>query len=128
DCAGNSRSCHQTITVVDTTAPVITCPPDTTVQCNTSSEPIVTGSATATDNCDPTPTITHSDSTVPGSCPNTRVITRTWTATDCAGNSSSCVQTINVVDTTAPVITCPADATVQCNTSTETAATGSATA
>src|SRR5207244_6629758 len=128
DCAGNSSSCQQTITVVDTTAPVIICPPDATVQCNPSSEPTATGSATATDNCDPAPVITHSDSTVPGTCPNTRVITRTWTATDCAGNSSSCVQTINVVDTTAPVISCPPAATVQCNTSTQPGATGRATA
>jgi len=36
-----------------------------TVACNTSTEPSATGSATATDNCDPNPTINHSDEVTP---------------------------------------------------------------
>ena len=44
------------------------------------------------------------------------VITRTWTATDDCGNASTCMQTITVEDMTAPVITCPADATVTAKT------------
>ena len=67
--------------------------------------------ATASDNCTGNPTITFSDVETPGSCPQERTITRTWTATDASGNSSSCVQTITVVDTTAPVVTCPSDVT-----------------
>ena len=67
--------------------------------------------ATASDNCTGNPTITFSDVETPGSCPQERTITRTWTATDASGNSSSCVQTISVVDTTAPVVTCPSDVT-----------------
>jgi len=42
-------------------------------------------------------------------------ISRTWTATDSCGNSSSCVQTIQVRDTTNPVITCPPNATIECD-------------
>jgi hypothetical protein len=80
---------------VDTTAPVINCPPDATVEEYSSTEPSATGTATATDNCDPSPTISHSDVTG-GVSPV--VITRTWVATDCAGNHSSCVQTITVVE------------------------------
>jgi hypothetical protein len=37
------------------------------------------------------------------------VHTRTWTATDACGNSSTASQTISVADTTPPTVTCPAD-------------------
>jgi streptogramin lyase len=38
--------------------------------------------------------------------------TITWTATDAAGNTATCEQTVTVNDTEAPVITCPEDITV----------------
>jgi len=113
DASGNSSSCDQTITVTDTTAPDITCPADTTVECDASTDPNDTGVATATDNCDPAPVVGHSDSVTPGANAQEWVITRTWTATDASGNSSSCDQTITVEDTTAPDITCPPDITIQ---------------
>ena len=115
------------VTAQDTTAPVITCPADVTIECNTDDTPATTGSATAVDNCDMMPVITFSDSVVAGTGSNS-VITRTWTATDANMNASMCVQTITVVDTTAPVITCPADVTIECNTDDTPATTGSATA
>ena len=55
-------------------------------------------------------------------------ITRTWTATDASGNSSSKSQVITVEDKTAPVISCPASVTINCQAPTTTAANGSATA
>jgi hypothetical protein len=125
DCPGNISECDQLINVVDTTAPSITCPADRTVDCKTSTDPSATGSATATDNCDPQPTINHSDE-VTGAC--TKIITRTWTAVDCAGNQSRCVQTITVIDTTPPVITCPPDKTLEQHTTAAPIYTGSATA
>src|SRR5207249_11933156 len=39
----------------------------------------------------------------------------TWTVADSSGNTSSCVQRVIVVDTTAPTITCPPDLTVSAN-------------
>jgi len=63
--------------------------------------------ATATDNCDETVTITFNDSIDPGACPQEYTVTRTWTATDDCGNTSTCSRSITVQDNTAPVIVCP---------------------
>src|SRR5205814_9820843 len=41
-----------------------------------------------------------------GHCGMTFDATRTWQMTDACGNSAQCSQTVNVVDTTAPVINC----------------------
>lgn len=112
DACGNMATCPQTITVVDTTAPVIACPANVTIECGDSTLPTNTGAATASDNCDASPAVGYSDSSA-GSCPE--VITRTWTATDACGNSSSCDQTITVQDTTAPTVTPPANQTVECD-------------
>ncbi|MGZ5445786.1 MAG: choice-of-anchor Q domain-containing protein [Thermoanaerobaculia bacterium] len=97
-----SDNCPATVTVVDETPPSIACPPDVVVECPADTSPAATGTATADDNCS-TPTITFEDLTVAG-CGGTVTITRTWTATDAAGNSSSCVQTVQTVDTTPPTV------------------------
>lgn len=126
DC-GNTSTCLQNIFVDDNVAPVITCPPDITIECSANTGPGTTGTATATDNCDATVTLTFSDVITPGG-PQTFIITRTWTATDDCGNSSTCIQLIQVHDDTPPIITCPSNVTVQCNTSTLPPTTGIATA
>src|SRR5678816_512574 len=59
---------------------------------------------TATDLCDANPTLTFNDVTTAGNCPGNYSITRTWTATDACGNTSTRTQTINVQDVTPPVI------------------------
>ncbi|MFV5691198.1 T9SS type A sorting domain-containing protein [Flavobacterium sp. LT1R49] len=104
DC-GNTASCSRTINVQDTTPPVITCP-TVTSPINCPATPTF-GVATATDTCDPSVAITFTDATTPGNCPGNYSVTRTWTATDDCGNTASCSRTINVQDTTPPVITCP---------------------
>ncbi|MDY0208338.1 MAG: HYR domain-containing protein, partial [Pseudomonas sp.] len=93
----------------ETTDPTISCPANVTVEVNASSNPSATGFATATDNCTLVPVITFSDVWTPGTCTGTGVIKRTWTATDAAFNSATCVQTIEINDTQTPAITCPAD-------------------
>ena len=115
------------VSIDDAIPPVITCPADVTVECDDSTDPGDTGSATATDNCE-VAAVTYADSVGAGSCLQASIITRTWTATDGCGNSSSCAQIITVVDTTAPVITCPPDVTIECATDSSPAATGTATA
>lgn len=128
DASGNSSSCSQIITIHDVTAPVITCPVNTSINCQDSSDPAVTGTAVATDNCDPAPAITFADAITPGLCAGNHQISRTWTAKDACGNSSFCTQIITVHDITAPVITCPANLTISCSASSAPASTGVATA
>jgi uncharacterized repeat protein (TIGR01451 family) len=112
DRSGNAANDQQVVTVIDNTAPVISCPADinTGTDDGTCSALINPGTATATDNCDSNPTIvgTRSDN-LPLSAPYPRgTTTITWTATDHASptpNQSSCEQTITVVDDEAPIIT-----------------------
>jgi hypothetical protein len=105
----SSNVCVQTIRILDTTPPSITCPEDVTIECGA---PLPTTMATATDDCN-TVTITFADSDTTGTCP--RVIIRTHTATDLCGNSSQCTQRITLDDNTPPEIVCPADVTLECN-------------
>jgi len=92
------------------TPPAISfCPPDQPVECGGATDPSATGTATATGT---DVSVSFSDVFAAG-CGNTGVITRTWTATGTCG-TASCVQTITIVDTTAPVVTItgPASGTV----------------
>src|SRR5438128_1868979 len=102
---GNSSSCSQKVTVVDTTAPVITC--------SSTNKTVEQGAAwtfdapTATDNSGSnTITILSTVTNTTGHCGSTFDATRTWQATDACGNFAQCSQKVTVVDTTAPVITC----------------------
>src|SRR5439155_834611 len=101
DHCGNHASCSQTITVVDTQAPTITCAGPQTIECPaTPSFP----TPTVHDDCEPSPTLTFVEVITSGSCPESSSVKRTWTATDHCGNSASCSQTITVVDTHAPTL------------------------
>lgn len=128
DDSGNISMCVQMITLTDNTPPLITCPSNITIACTASTLPANTGTATATDFCDLTPTLTFSDVTTGGLCPQERTIHRTWTATDDCGNSSTCLQNIFVDDNLAPVITCPPNITIECSANTGPGTTGTATA
>jgi hypothetical protein len=131
DACGNSSSKSQTVTVVDTTAPVLSAAPaDTTVECD-SVPPQAT--LTATDNCDPSPTVTPVESSTQVSDPANvghynYTITRTWTTKDSCGNSSSKSQTITVQDTTAPALICPVNISTPCSVAPPTAISFAATA
>ncbi|MGA2241055.1 MAG: HYR domain-containing protein [Verrucomicrobiota bacterium] len=118
DNSGNSNSCVQIITIQDTTPPVITCPPDKQLQCGDSTDPANTGTATAIDTCsgNGNVAITFTDVATPANCTGNAGIDRTWKATDAGGNSSTCIQHITFVDTTAPTITTvPTGSNLGCN-------------
>ncbi|MCF8280049.1 MAG: DUF11 domain-containing protein [Bacteroidales bacterium] len=102
DC-GNIVTATQIIIVTDdTTAPVLgNMPADITIEGPVVDLPAPAG-VTATDNLDNNPEITFVENRSGGIC--CYVVTRTWTATDDFGNSSSATQTITVTDSQAPVI------------------------
>jgi gliding motility-associated-like protein len=105
-CGNASDTLYQYITVRDTTRPVFTTtvPANVTVDCNSvPTAPVMT----ATDNCTPgtiTATVTDVQKTVTGACAGTYTITRTWTAADNCGNTTTATQVITVQDRTKPTI------------------------
>lgn len=122
DACGNISTYQTIVRVVDLSGPSLTCPPDTTVDCTSPTDTSVLGVPVVSDNCDSLSTnvtVTFSDSTETGSCPQESTIFRTFTATDSSGNSNTCQQIITVQDTAAPRIVCPADVTISCEESAE---------
>jgi len=112
----------QTVTVVDTTAPVLTLPADVSVEANAVLSTVAIGSATATDIFAVT---IMSDAPATYALGTTLV---TWTATDVNGNATTGTQTVTVVDTTAPVLTVPANVSVEANAVLSTVVIGTASA
>jgi choice-of-anchor B domain-containing protein len=109
DSAGNTSTCTFELTVNDTEAPIISCPDDITVsndpgQCGA----IISFTATATDNCG----ASMSYQPASGSFFSVGTTIVTATATDSAGNTSTCTFGVTVNDTEAPIISCPDDITV----------------
>ncbi|TDS14361.1 putative secreted protein (Por secretion system target) [Maribacter caenipelagi] len=100
---------------VDNTPPVITCPADVFIAFGSPTDPANTGSPDATD-ANGIDAISFADvvEEVNGfssiwNAPISQRITRTWTAFDNTGNSTSCVQTISIEvapDNAPPVAVC----------------------
>ena len=115
DQCGHSASCTQTSSnIMDTEAPIIVCPPPTSLPCNTTPTPSV-GLISATDNCG-TPEIgLLSSSSSTSGCLVTYVFT--WRAIDGCGNFADCNQILTSIhDLVPPVIHCPDPDTLPCNT------------
>src|SRR5512140_3118232 len=102
DACGNSAVCSQTVTMIDTTAPVITCAnTNKTVQLG---QAWTFDAPTATDNgSNVVISVLGTVTNTTGFCGNTFAATRTWQALDACGNSAACSQTVTMIDTTAPV-------------------------
>jgi len=114
DAHNNRATASRTVTVRDTTPPVLTLPANVTAEATGVQTSVNIGMATATDLFAVTIT-----SDAPASYPlGTTVVT--WTATDANGNASTGIQNVIVVDTTVPIVTAPVAVTVE--------ATGTATA
>ena len=107
--SGNSTSCSFTVDPQDRTIPTLVCPADQTPSFDANCEYALldyTGMATLSDNCDANPTIVQSP--VVGTT-ITSATAVTLTATDAAGNSTSCTFMVDPQDTTMPSLACPAD-------------------
>jgi hypothetical protein len=118
DKCNRTATCTQRITLTDVTPPVIVCPADITIGCDVGIDPDVTGWATATDACSGAGDVelTYIDQ-ITGSinCQGTGQVRRTWVATDACGNTSTCIQNIQVNPIAGPSITCPGDRTIDCD-------------
>ncbi|HST54146.1 MAG TPA: DUF5011 domain-containing protein, partial [Pyrinomonadaceae bacterium] len=105
DAAGNTATATQLVTVNDVTPPIITVlgANPLTVECHTTfNDP----GATAADACDGSVAVSAANNVnvnTPGS------YSVTYTAHDAAGNTATATRSVIVVDTTPPVISCPAD-------------------
>ncbi|MEN8886709.1 MAG: gliding motility-associated C-terminal domain-containing protein, partial [Winogradskyella sp.] len=78
----------------------------------------ITGDVTdEADNCDTGLEATFTDIVTAGDCTNASVFTRMWSLTDDCDNTTTLIQTITVVDTTAPTFNeaLPLDTTLECD-------------
>ncbi|MFB6456018.1 gliding motility-associated C-terminal domain-containing protein, partial [Chitinophaga sp. Hz27] len=118
DRCGLSVKTSQTITVVDTKAPVFktSAPADVTVECDKVPAKV---NLIAKDDCGGDITIVPVEvrKNIPGNCANNYLLIRTWTARDACNTGVTLTQTITVQDKTAPVFTMPtpANITVDCD-------------
>ena len=110
DVCGNTNTCTQIVTVLDTTPPILTGITNKTVECGSawSFDPPYAWDACSGSNVVVIPIAT----TTNGECP--WIITRTWLATDTCGNTNSCMQIVTLIGTAPPVLTGITNKTVEC--------------
>ena len=109
DSSGNTGTATQTLTIRDTTPPVITAP-DITKEATGLLTTIDIGTATATDLVAGVLNPTHDQSSNDFGVGTHTV---TWSATDSSGNTGTATQTVIVEDTTPPVVTAPGAITIE---------------
>jgi hypothetical protein len=112
DQSGNMVECTFTVTVVDTSPPVIQCPGDINEMCTSPDGTPVSFQVTATDVCDPEPIVACTPPS--GSQFAIGMTTVMCTAVDRTGNLSECSFTVTVMDNTPPEIVCPEDFEREC--------------
>ena len=103
-------TCSFTVSVVDNESPVISCPLNLNLSCEKDIPPLYLSIASATDNCTPDNQIEVKfvrEEKINQTCINRFTLLRIYKATDGAGNTSTCAQTIIVNDNEAPYFTQP---------------------
>ncbi len=111
DQSGNSISCSFTVNVIETVAPTVDCPADTTIVIsnNACMAAVTWPNAVAQDNCGGQLNL-QSDVPNGSSLPTGFTIVE-YTATDASGNTATCSFVVTVIENTAPTIDCPANLT-----------------
>ncbi len=108
DGAGNTAFAVQEINIIDSTSPIVAAPANVAAEAQSENGAKADiGTATATD---------IGEVTISNNAPEIFPIGKTqvtWTAVDASGNGATVVQNITVSDTTAPVITAPANVTAE---------------
>jgi hypothetical protein len=120
DRSGNTRTCTQTVTVVDNQDPIVNCPSNITRNAGSNCETTVTTpNPVYSDNCEVTKLTWCMSGATTGDSPsfginvvgtttfNIGVTTITYTVRDASGRSSSCCFTVTVEDNQPPVVNCP---------------------
>jgi hypothetical protein len=103
DNCGNASEFVQNITISDLEGPVFAGPNNVSAPCDNYAVVI---DVTATDNCSGVVEVVIAGESISGSgC--SRVVTRTYSATDGCGNTTTFVQTIQLIDDVAPSVTNP---------------------
>lgn len=114
DMEGNTGSCSFTALAIDTLKPAVTCQVSMTLPVNSACEfsvPDLAPTVAITDNCTTGSNFTFTQNPTVGSIASG--ITNVFiTVTDQGGNSSVCGTRIYPDDQIAPVVTCPANATI----------------
>ena len=106
DASGNSATGGFSITVVDTTPPLLSVPSPITIYAASPADAVVYYSASASDAVDPHPSLFCSPPS--GSSFALRMTTVFCSASDAAGNGATAGFTVRVIDSGAPVLTVPA--------------------
>ena len=110
--AGNTTQDTFTVTVTDNEAPTASCiAGPLTVQLDASGVATITADDIndgSSDNCTAANALTLAIDISSFDCDDIGSTTVTLTVTDASGNFSTCTTTVNVFDTVAPAITCPA--------------------
>lgn len=112
DDEGNEGTCAFAVVVTDTMPPVISCPGDLQAECQGPDGTAVSFEVLATDDCAAEPTLVCLPPS--GSLFPLGVTMVVCTATDEAGNESSCFFAVTVEDTTPPELMCPPDQVIPC--------------
>ena len=115
DTAGNTTQDTFTVTVTDVEAPTASCVASPlTVQLDASGVATITADDIndgSSDNCTAANALTLAIDKTSFDCGDIGSTTVTLTVTDEYSNSATCTTTVNIVDTVAPAITCPANQT-----------------
>ncbi|GEM_PF-715403 len=124
DLSGNVATGTQTVTVVDTTPPVLTVPADVTIDSTGERTVVDIGTASAIDSVNGT--VTPTNDAPADYLVGTTIVT--WTAKDLSGNTATKTQKVTVLDAIAPLLTVPEDVVAEATGVRTTVEIGSATA